>query len=314
MLFEKSIAPDYPQNLCLTPNGGLVCIFNDWTDNVYGNRYKLFVSQWFNRVFLERNDFEAWVKIKKTQQRSGYPYLDIDFYTNSDGESNDVHVAMCAFLNGTINLANLIPMRTFVDGTETNLGSNVELSSNLKRVTWNMAADWSADTGNVQIQAFAQSGPYYLPFNFLTIPAGGGVSNSFQICRTPVTNADLKQVWLFLVASNDPDVELINGKVYGTSGAYDGQVFCQKVQVGNTGWPNYTPIYEEQTTTAGKNFLWERMSLRDPTTEELTWAKEASSPGIQQWTPRYKVGGRPSKVNEFGLDTGATSGFWAVKQ
>jgi hypothetical protein len=257
------------------------------------------VNRWLNRTFPDDSEqFGYWTQIENIQQRAGYPYLDIDFIANSDTGITNANIALCAFLDGNINLAHLIPMRTFVDGTESNLGENVELTADLKRVTWNMAADWSADSGNVQVQAFAQDGPYYLPFNFLTIPAGGGVSTAFQICRTPVTSADLKAAWLFLVASNDPDVELVSGKVYGTSGSFDG------VELAN----------DSVTTPSGKNFLWERMSLRDPTTEELTWAKEATIPGIQKWNPRSTVGGRPSKVNEFGLDTGAISGFWAVKQ
>ncbi len=257
------------------------------------------INRWLNReAGIPSDKLGCWTKIENVQQRGGYPYLDIDFRANSDNGTTNATVAMCAFQDGNLNLANLIPMRTFVDGTETNLGANVELSADVKRVTWNMAADWSADSGNVQVQAVVQDGPYYLPFNFLTIPAGGGVSNSFQICRTPATSADLMPAWMFLVAANDPGVELIDGKVYGTSGGYAG------VELAN----------DSATTTSGKNFLWERMSLRDPSTEELQWAKEAGTPGTTQWTPRYKVGGRPSKVNEFGLDTGATSGFWAVKQ
>lgn len=257
------------------------------------------VYRWLNRTSPNLSEVLGfWAQIENVQQRVGYPYLDVDFRVGSDNGTTNATIAMCAFLDGIINLANLIPMRTFVDGTETNLGENVELSSDLERVTWNMAADWSAESGDVQVQAFVQDGVYYIPFNFLTIPAGGDVSNAFQICRTPVTSADLKAVWLFLIASNDSDVELVDGTVYGTSGSYDGVALAS----------------DSGTTTSGKNFLWERMSLRDPTDEELAWAKEATIPGIQKWTPRSKVGGRPSYINEFGLDTGATTGFWAVKQ
>ncbi len=279
------------------------------------------VLRWSRRgASLPEQQLGCWAKIEHVHQRGGYPYLDIDFRANSDNGTTNAHVAMCAFLNGGVNLANLIPMRNFVDGTETNLGTNIELSADVKRVTWNMAADWSSETGNLQIQAFAQQGPYYLPFNFLTIPAGGGVSNSFQICRSPVTDADLKSVWIFLVASLDPEVELVDGIVYGKGGPYEGQQFYSNIVIGSSS-------YTGGTSEAGWQFLLGRMNLREPTSEELNWAETGTIPGIQKWIPRYKVGGVPAAVNEFGLDTGDYilgspspfyhiyyKKFWAVKE
>lgn len=182
-----------------------------------------------------------------------------------------------------------------------------------------MAADWSADSGNIQVQTFVQSGPYYLPFNFLTIPAGGGVSNDFQICRSPVTEPDLEPVWIFLIASADPEMELVDGVVYGKGGSFDGQELYSKVTLINSG-----ASYAGGTTDAGWQFLLDRMNLRLPTAEELTWAENGTSPGIQKWTPRFKVGGVPAAINEFGFDTGDKvipgsrnakyKKLWAVKQ
>lgn len=309
-------------NVSCMPNGGLAYIANLYPLACSEIR----IGQWVNRVVPVATNVGVWANIEQVTQRAGYPYLDIDFRANSDNGATNAQVAMCAFLGGNIAFTNLIPMRTFIDNTGTNLGSSVKLSSGLKRVTWNMAADWSANTGNLQVQAFAQKGPYYLSFNWLTIPAGGGVSNSFQICSTPVSNDDLKQVWMFLVASGDPGVALSNGAVCGVSGVYAGQILAEYREV--TYVPGFPIIGSKrtQTTDVGRDFLWERMNLREPTVEELAWAKEATAPGIQQWTPRYQVGGRPSKVNEFGLDTGAstiqsaeglfsyTSSFWAVKK
>jgi sugar lactone lactonase YvrE len=69
------------------------------------------------------------------------------------------------------------------------------------------------------------------------------------------------------------------------------------------------------TTAAGRSFLFDKMNLREATTAEVTRAKEAATPGsTNAFTPDFQVGPgeRPVKVNEYGFDTGATSGYWVV--
>jgi hypothetical protein len=69
------------------------------------------------------------------------------------------------------------------------------------------------------------------------------------------------------------------------------------------------------TTTNGRNYLFDKMNLREATTAEVTRAKEAAIPGsTNAFTPDFQVGPgeRPVKVNEYGFDTGATSGYWVV--
>jgi hypothetical protein len=69
------------------------------------------------------------------------------------------------------------------------------------------------------------------------------------------------------------------------------------------------------TTTTGRAYLLDMMNLREATAQEVTRAKEGATPGIiNQFEPTFKVGPgeRPEKVNEYGFDTGATSGFWVV--
>jgi hypothetical protein len=68
------------------------------------------------------------------------------------------------------------------------------------------------------------------------------------------------------------------------------------------------------TTKLGRDFILQRMGLREATAAEVTRAKEAGTPGvINQWEPKFKVGPdeRPAKVNAYGFDTGA-EGYWAV--
>jgi len=57
------------------------------------------------------------------------------------------------------------------------------------------------------------------------------------------------------------------------------------------------------------------MNLREASPQEVTRAKNGSVPGTtNQFTPTLQVGpgDRPNMVNEYGFDTGSTSGVWVT--
>ena len=69
------------------------------------------------------------------------------------------------------------------------------------------------------------------------------------------------------------------------------------------------------TTSSGRAFLFDKMNLREATQEEITRAKNGAISGtINQFAPTLKVGPdeRPNKVNEYGFDTGSTTGVWVT--
>jgi len=69
------------------------------------------------------------------------------------------------------------------------------------------------------------------------------------------------------------------------------------------------------TTDLGRAYLLDLMNLREATADEVTRAMEGATSGTtNQFEPTFKVGPgeRPVKVNEYGFDTGATTGFWVV--
>ena len=75
------------------------------------------------------------------------------------------------------------------------------------------------------------------------------------------------------------------------------------------------PYLDRETKALAMLSFLNLMNLREATAAEVTRAKEAGTPGvINQFTPSFKVGPdeRPVKVNEYGFDVGATSGFWVV--
>lgn len=69
------------------------------------------------------------------------------------------------------------------------------------------------------------------------------------------------------------------------------------------------------TTSVGRGFLFDKMNLREATTEERNRAREGAISGaVNTFTPTFRVGpnDRPNKVNEYGFDTGTTSGYWVT--
>ena len=69
------------------------------------------------------------------------------------------------------------------------------------------------------------------------------------------------------------------------------------------------------TTDLGRAHLFDLMNLREATTEERNRAREGAISGtVNTFGPTFKVGPneRPSSVNEYGFDTGTTSGYWVT--
>jgi hypothetical protein len=69
------------------------------------------------------------------------------------------------------------------------------------------------------------------------------------------------------------------------------------------------------TTAVGRGFLFDKMNLREATPDERNRAREGAILGtVNSFTPTFRVGPneRPRKVNEYGFDTGTTSGYWVT--
>ena len=91
-----------------------------------------------------------------------------------------------------------------------------------------------------------------------------------------------------------------------------GNYLSDKWGIAYTGTPY---ALSSSTTDLGRAYLLNLMNLREATADEVTRAEEGAPSGTtNQFTPTFKVGPgeRPVKVNEYGFDTGATSGFWVV--
>ncbi|MBA4388245.1 MAG: hypothetical protein C0404_09705 [Verrucomicrobia bacterium] len=150
-------------------------------------------------------------RVNSVEQRGGVPYVDID-YEVKDTDSSNVCVAALAFVNGSNSLNQLLKLNTLIEGTATNVGPNIT-ANQPHRLTWNAAADWSTNFGQVKIEVLANDGRGLLDFHFLDIPSNGP-DPELKIDRYPLQQKDFLSCWYWLIATNDPAVRLENGMVY----------------------------------------------------------------------------------------------------
>ena len=123
-----------------------------------------------------------------SSQRTGTSWLDID-YQVTDADSPTVTTGALVFKNGGNTLADVVQMNTFQEGTGANLGLSQPTGVS-RRITWNMAADWSMDFAQIQAEVLAKDSRNLLGVHWITIPASGA-DPAVQVSSRPVTDAEL---------------------------------------------------------------------------------------------------------------------------
>jgi hypothetical protein len=162
-----------------------------------------------------------------TSQRAGTTYLDIDYKVIA-ATNTPVKVGMLAFVNGGTNLDSVIIPKTFVGESGTNIGANIPPNTT-KSVTWDMGKDWSTNVGTVKIEILANdSRPLQPQWMETDDPA-----NHFKFGGI-VTDA--WSMWLWLLATRDSRVTLVNGTVQGNAGTYYGQTLYGITGTNNNNW------------------------------------------------------------------------------
>ncbi|MCE9614206.1 MAG: NHL repeat-containing protein [Lentisphaerae bacterium] len=223
--------------------------------------------------------------ILRAEQRSGTGLVDLDFMVH-DGDSPTAHAAVLGLVDGADDLAHILPLSSLAEGTASNVNALVPTGTPL-HLTWNAAADWDAEIGQIAFRVLANDGRNLLGFHFLTIPANG--SNALlTISQSPVTAKDLLDCWHWLVATGDPEISLASGVVYGVKAPY----------------ANAALASGRQTTESGLAFLFDRLHVRAATPAEVAQAREGSTPGVvHQWAPINQIGNLPQSVNTYAFDT-----------
>jgi hypothetical protein len=187
-------------------------------------------------------------------QRTGTSWMDID-YQVTDADSPTVTTGVMVFTNGGHTLTDAVVMNTFEEGTGGNVGAN-QPTGVTRHLTWNMAADWTIDFAQVQVEALARDSRNLLGFHWITIPASGG-DPAIQVSAGPVADDKLLDVWFWLLATHQPGIQLSSGTISGTLAPYNGQSLASGAS----------------TTAAGRSYLYGLMNVRAITAAEITRAQ-----------------------------------------
>lgn len=270
----------------------------------------VFCSHYYGQIRFYRRTFrDQWApprnaipmpSVISMNQRTDSSLVDID-YQVTDADDTNVFAAALIFKSGAQSLGNCIRYVTWVEGTSTNLGPSTP-ANQPHRITWNAGADWGTSLADYRVAILAKdSRANLLDIHYLHLPAEKGMP-ALTISRSPLIQNDFMQVWWWLLATGDTGIALTTNGIIGVGGAYDTQILCD-----NSG----------TTSTNGRPYIYAKMNIREATSIEVQWAKEAATAGsVEQWTPSRSIGGRPAYVNEYGFDTGnwGVNAWWVVPQ
>lgn len=252
--------------------------------------------------------------ILNTAQRSGTQWIDVDFSV-ADPDNATVQLGAIAFVNGNQNLLDAVPMLTFTNGTDIVSLTNVTTGVS-HHLTWNAGADWSGRYGNLRVNILAQDNRNLIDFHLITIPDNATYSNALTISVSPYGQTDFLGVWTWLIASGNPNVNLVTGSVFSVGSLYgvSNNTLLAQTQIASG-------VTNTMTTTSGLTFLCTMMSsnlastaysnlvLRTATTNEIYRAAMGTTHTnltvITKWQPLAQINGLPGAVNEYGFDTGS---------
>lgn len=128
-------------------------------------------------------------------------------------------------------------------------------------LTWNVAADWSTNFVNAQIEVLAKDNRGLIDVHFITIPANAS-NSAVTISKRGLEHADFNNAWVWLIASGNTNVALTNGNVVGRSAPYVGTAL--------------TTANGTQTTTDGRNYLYGLLNVRASTAGEVNRAQSGN--------------------------------------
>ena len=164
-----------------------------------------------------------------------------------------MNTAVLGFKDGGNSLSSIVLILSLEDGTDKNIGKNIK-SGETHRITWNASKDWNTDFGNIQFEILTKDDRNLIDLDFTIIPTAQ-TDPSFKIVRTPVQNDELLSTFLWLIATQDPDVRLQDAQIFSTA--------SNQVLVNN----------QDQITDDGVAFVMNNMGLRIASDAELARAK-----------------------------------------
>ena len=144
--------------------------------------------------------------ISNAMRASDPTIMDIKYKVTSTKDK--VNVRILAYKDGVHSFANVLPVTTFVDGTEANVGDGV--TANVEHtVSWQVSKDWDADLAKVSVEVFVME-DNLLPLQLTTIPAKDG-HPSVTFSRNEQSSEKVMNALYWLYADKTSDLTLENG-------------------------------------------------------------------------------------------------------
>ena len=144
--------------------------------------------------------------ISNAMRPSDPTIMDIKYKATSTKDK--VNVRILAYKDGVRSFANALPLATFVDGTESNVGDGV--AANVEHtVSWQVSKDWDADLAKVSVEVFVME-DNLLPLQLTTIPAMGDKA-AVTFSRNEQSSEKVMNALYWLYADKTSDLTLENG-------------------------------------------------------------------------------------------------------
>ena len=201
---------------------------------------------------------EPTVEIKSAAMRPGTTLMDIVFRVN-DPDDNTVKTRALAFKDGARSFSHVIKPTTFVEGTGSKFGDAIAANTD-HTVTWDVAADWNIDLGQVKFEVLAMDNRGLLPFEWIGIPATSQ-NAAVTISKNSPSSDDVLDAFFWLYAGDDPDLVQQGSALRGASSA---GVFSGLTLVDGSGLGNYAIP-----------FIFKEMNLAEATPTEVSIATSA---------------------------------------
>jgi hypothetical protein len=203
------------------------------------------------------------VVIQSAAMRPGTTLMDVVYRVN-DPDDATVKTRALAFIDGERSFAKVIKPVTFAEGTAAKLGDAIPSNTN-HTITWDVAADWNIDLGQIKFEVLAMDGRGLLPFDWITIPAAEG-NPALTISKDTPSDGAVLDAFLWQYADGDTGLTLSNGVLRGTtaSGIFSGIDLANGATVNVYGTP----------------FVYKRMNLDPASAIEIGYADSEARAGL----------------------------------
>lgn len=207
-------------------NGGLVGgagYQGIWYQTDKDATWRKMVDDGSGTLFRSGPDYCGVVILKAAMRPSDPTIMDVVYKVVSHKET--VKVRALAYQDGNRSFANAVPVLTFADGTEANIGDNIPANKELT-LSWQVAADWSADLEKVRFEVMVMDDEL-LPLHFVTIPKTPNHA-TIKYSDTVLTATPIMNALFWLYASQTEGLTLTNGRL-----KYNGTELANGTNVSN---------------------------------------------------------------------------------